>query len=325
MAHDLILVTGAGGFIGHSLVAHLTAAGRAFRAVYHHRIPHGQPPHLDTHVVADLGSMEDAAADALLSDVTAVVHLAGRAHVLEETAPDPEAAFRLANVVATERLARAAVRVGVSRFVLASSVKVNGEATEAGHPFTPSDAPAPFDAYARSKLGAESALLQTCTGTAVAPVILRLPLVYGPGVGGNFAVLLDAIARGRSLPVASVRNRRSLLGVDNLVDAIDAVLAANVAPTGVHFVADAESVSVPDLARAVAIAIGVPLEMRRVPVPLLRLGAALLGRGARVRRLVDSLEVDTTSLRAATGWRPRQSLQEGLAATAAWWRLRHSI
>jgi len=324
MAHDLILVTGAGGFIGHALVAHLTAGGRAFRAVYHHRIPHGQPPHLDN-VVADLGSIEDAAADALLADVTAVVHLAGRAHVLAETAPDPEAAFRIANVVATEKLARAAVRAGVSQFVLASSVKVNGEATLPGHPFTSSDTPAPFDAYARSKLGAESALLTACAGTAVAPVILRLPLVYGPGVGGNFAVLLDAIARGRSLPVASVRNRRSLVAVGNLIDAVDAVLAAKAAPTGVHFVADADSVSVPDLARAVAAAIGVPLEMRRVPVPLLRLGAALLGRGARVRRLVDSLEVDTTSLREATGWRPRQSLEEGLAGTAAWWRLRHAI
>ncbi len=324
MAHELILVTGAGGFIGHSLVAHLAAAGRAFRAVYHHRIPHGQPPHLDN-VVADLSSMEDATADALLADVTAVVHLAGRAHVLAETAPDPDAAFRLANVVATERLARAAVRAGVSRFVLASSVKVNGEATDAGHPFTPRDPPAPFDAYARSKLGAESALLAACAGTSVAPIVLRLPLVYGPGVGGNFAVMLDAIARGRSLPVASVRNRRSLLGVGNLIDAIDAVLGAPVAPAGVHFVADATSVSVPDLARAVSAALGVPLEMRRVPVPLLRLGAALLGRGARVRRLVDSLEVDTTSLREATGWRPRQSLEEGLAATAAWWRLRHAI
>jgi nucleoside-diphosphate-sugar epimerase len=269
--------------------------------------------------------MEDATADALLADVTAVVHLAGRAHVLAETAPDPESAFRLANVVATEKLARAAVRAGVPRFVLASSVKVNGEATDAGHPFTPNDAPAPFDAYARSKQGAETILRDACAGTFVAPIILRLPLVYGPGVGGNFAVLLDAIARGRSLPVASVRNRRSLLGLGNLLDAIDAVLAASVAPAGVHFVADATSISVPDLARAVSIALGVPLEMRRVPVPLLRLGAALLGRGDRVRRLVDSLEVDTTSLRETTGWRPRQSLEEGLAATAAWWRLRHAI
>jgi nucleoside-diphosphate-sugar epimerase len=324
MANELVLVTGAGGFIGHTLIAHLTAAGRPFRAVYHHPIHHGQPTHLDD-VVADLGAIEDAAADALLADVTAVVHLAGRVHVLAESEPDPEAAFHVANAVATERLARAAVRAGVSRFVLASSVKVNGEASPPGHPFTPRDAPAPFDAYARSKRDAERVLQEACAGTAVAPIILRLPLVYGPGVGGNFAVLLDAVARGRSLPVASVRNRRSLLGVGNLVDAIDAVLMATPVPAGVHFVADATSVSVPDLARSVATALGVPLEMRRVPVPLLRLGAALLGRSARVRRLVDSLEVDTTSLRDATGWQPRQSLQQGLAATAAWWRLRHAI
>lgn len=324
MAHELVLVTGAGGFIGRALVAHLTAAGRPFRAVYHQRIAHGQPTHLDN-VVADLGSIEDAAADALCADVTAIVHLAGRAHVLAESAPDPEAAFHVANAVATRRLARAAVRAGVSRFVLASSVKVNGEATPPGRPFAPRDAPKPCDAYARSKHDAERALEEACAGTAVAPVILRLPLVYGPGVGGNFAVLLDAIARGRSLPVASVRNKRSLLALGNLLDAIDAVLAAHPPPAGVHFVADATSVSVPDLARAVAAALGVPLEMRRVPVPLLRIAAAVLGRGARVRRLVDSLEVDTTSLRDAVGWQPRQTLEEGLAATAAWWRLRHAI
>lgn len=323
MPRDLVLVTGAGGFVGHALATHFAASGRAFRAVFRNRVPPSHAP-ADC-VVADLALVADAALDAMLAGVTAVVHLAGRAHVLTETATDPDEAFRMANVVATERLARAAVRTGVARFVFASSVKVNGEATVAGHPFTPSDPPAPQDAYARSKLDAERALQEACAGTAVAPVILRLPLVYGPGVGGNFAVLLDAIARGRSLPIASVRNRRSLLALDNLVDAIDAALDAPLPPRDVHFVADDASVSVPDLARAIAAALGVPLEMRRVPVPLLRLGAALTGRGARVRRLVDSLEVDTASLRAATGWRPRQTLAEGLAATVAWWRLRHAI
>ncbi len=323
MPRDLVLVTGAGGFVGHALATHFAASGRAFRAVFRNRVP---PSHAPTDcVVADLALVADAALDAMLAGVTAVVHLAGRAHVLAETATDPDEAFRVANAVATERLARAAVRTGVARFVFASSVKVNGEASVAGHPFAPSDPPAPQDAYARSKLAAEVALQEACAGTAVAPVILRLPLVYGPGVGGNFAVLLDAIARGRSLPIASVRNRRSLLSLGNLVDAIEAVLDAPISPRGVHFVSDDASVSVPDLARAIAGALGVPLEMRRVPVPLLRLGAALTGRGARVRRLVDSLEVDTGSLRTATGWRPRQTLAEGLAATAAWWRMRHAI
>jgi nucleoside-diphosphate-sugar epimerase len=323
MPRNLVLITGAGGFVGHALAAHFAMSGRAFRAAFRNRIPPSHAP--SDSVIADLALAADAALDAMLAGVTAVVHLAGRAHVLAETAADPDEAFRVANVVATEKLARAAARTGVARFVFASSVKVNGEASDAGHPFTPCDPPAPQDAYARSKLAAECALLEACAGTTVAPVILRLPLVYGPGVGGNFAVLLDAIARGRSLPIASVRNRRSLLAAGNLVDAIEAVLDAPVPPRGVHFVADAASVSVPDLARAIAAALGVPLEMRRVPVPLLRLGAALTGRGARVRRLVDSLEVDTASLRATTGWQPRQSLAEGLAATAAWWRMRHSI
>jgi nucleoside-diphosphate-sugar epimerase len=319
----LILISGAGGFIGHTLVGHFAESGRPFRAVFRNRVP---PSHAPTDsVVADLALVADAALDAMLAGVTAVVHLAGRAHVLAEVAADPDEELHMANVVTTERLARAAVRAGVARFVFASSVKVNGEVSMPGHPFTPLDPPAPQDAYARSKLAAERALLEACAGKPVAPVILRLPLVYGPGVGGNFAVLLDAIGRGRSLPIASVGNRRSLLAVGNLVDAIDASLDVGVPPRGVHFVADAASLSVPELARAIAAALGVPLEMRRVPVPLLRIGAALTGRVAQVRRLVDSLEVDTASLRAATGWRPRQSLAEGLAATATWWRLRHAI
>ena len=323
MPNELILVTGAGGFIGHALTAHFAASGRAHRAVFRARVPPSHAP-MDS-IVADLATVADGALDAMLAGVTAVVHLAGRAHVLAETAADPDEAFRVANVVATERLARAAARAGVARFVFASSVKVNGETSTPGRPFTPQDPPAPCDAYARSKLAAECVLMEECAGTPVAPIILRLPLVYGPGVGGNFAVLLDAIARGRSLPIASVFNRRSLLGVGNLVDAIDAVLDATAPPRGVHFVTDGASVSVPDLARAIAAALGVPLEMRRVPVALLRIGARLTGRGAQVRRLVDSLEVDTASLRGATGWQPRVSLAEGLAATAAWWRLHHAI
>ena len=324
MPRDPILVTGAGGFIGRALIAHFTDTRRSFRAVYRERVPEGHTaPQMA--VVADLAMVDDARLDAMLVGVSAVVHLAGRAHILAETAKDPEEAFRAANAVATQKLARAAVRAGVARFVLASTVKVNGESTSPDHPFTPRDPPAPFDAYARSKLAAERALQDACAGTPVAPIILRLPLVYGPGVGGNFAVLFDAIAGARSLPIGAVRNQRSFLAVGNLVDAIDAVLDADVAPRGVHFVADEASVSVPDLARAIAASLGVPLEMRRVPVPLLRLGAALTGRSARVRRLVDSLEVDTASLRVATGWQPRQTLAEGLAATAAWWRMRHAL
>ena len=321
----LVVVTGAGGFVGRALVAHFKAAGRPCRAIVRQR--EGQATAADPHVRAidDLATLAEADFDEILAGATAVVHLAGRAHVLDETARDPAAAYASANVTATARLAAAAVRAGVRRFVLASTVKVNGETSAASRPFRPGDPPAPRDDYAKSKLEAEQALAGICAGTSMAPIVLRLPLVYGPGVKGNFATLLDEVARERRLPLGAIRNRRSLLYVGNLVEAIDAALDAAAPPSGVHFVADAQSVSVPELLRAVGAALGTPVRMSPVPVRLLEFGGQVIGRRSQVDRLVRTLEVDTTSFAAATGWRARHSLADGLAATAAWWRMRHSI
>jgi len=319
-----VVVTGAGGFIGRALVAHFTRTGRPFRAVLRRRegAPAPKPP---SRSVNDLATAADTELDALVAGASAVVHLAGRAHVFDETMADPAAAYAAANATATARLARSALRAGVSRFVLASTVKVNGEASAPSRPFRPGDPPAPRDDYGRSKLEAERELASICAGTRMAPIVLRLPLVYGPGVKGNFATLLDEAARGRTLPLGAIRNRRSLLYVGNLVEAIDAALDAPVPPAGVHFVADAQSISVPELMTAAGAALGVPARLRSIPVPLLKLAARLLGRRATIERLVGTLEVDVSSFAQATGWRPRHGLAEGLAATAAWWRLRHAI
>lgn len=324
MNDGLVVVTGAGGFIGRSLCAHFERTGRLYRAIQRQE---GQVIALPSrrHAVADLATTPDDELDALLGGATAVVHLAGRAHVFRETATDPAAAYRTANVVATMRLAHAAVRAGARRFVFASTVKVNGETSAPGRPFHPYDAPSPSDAYALSKLEAERELAGICAGTALAPVMLRLPLVYGPGAAGNFLALLDEVARERRLPLAAIRNRRSLLYVGNLVEAIDAALDAPMPPRGVHFVADAESVSVPELVTEAAAALGVPARLTPIPVPLLQFGGWVLGRRALVERLVGSLEVDTSSFTAATGWLPRHTLAEGLTATARWWRTRHAI
>ena len=317
-----VVVTGAGGFVGHALCAHFRATGRGFRA--HVRRRESAPPHVEP-LVGDLVEASDHALDALVGGASAVVHLAGRAHVLHETAKDADGEYWRENVDATARLAEAAARAGVARFVFASTVKVNGEATLPGRPFGPHDPPAPRDAYARSKLDAEHALARIFSGTPTANVVLRLPLVYGPGVGGNFLRLLDAIAEGSKLPLGAIDNRRSLIGLGNLLEAIDAALDAPVAPRGIHFVADRDSVSVPELARAIAKALDVPLRLRAIPVPLLRFAGTITRRRAMVERLVDSLEVDTASFRAATGWRPQHAPDEELARTARWWRLRHSI
>jgi UDP-glucose 4-epimerase len=317
-------VTGADGFIGRALVAHFAQSKRPLRAIVHREPPPSASPR-EVVRAADLTTASDALLDELVADSFAIVHLAGRAHVLRDTADDPAAAYRSANTMMTVRLAQAALRARVGRFVLASTIKVNGEASAPSRPFRPEDAPDPADHYARSKLDAERDLVSLCAGTATAAIVLRLPLVYGPGVKGNFATLLDEIARERPLPLGAIRNRRSLVFVGNVIEAIDAALEASPPPSGVHFITDNESISVRDLASAIAAALSVPIQLTSVPVSLLRIGGRIAGKGAIVDRLVSTLEGDGTSFTLATGWRPRHSLHEGLATTAAWWRMRHSI
>ena len=323
-APGIVVVTGAGGFVGRALVAHFAAEGRAFRALVRRHDPSSpEKPHW--HASGDLATLAEPDLDAMIEGASAVVHLAGRAHRLAEAAGEAASAYATANVVVTTRLARAAVRAGVRRFVFASTVKVNGEASGPSRPFRPDDPPSPEDHYAKSKLEAEQVLARVCAGTAMSPIVMRLPLVYGPGVKANFAKLLDEVAAERRLPLGAIRNRRSLLYVGNLFGAIDAALDAALPPSGVHFVADAERPSVPELLVATGAALGVPVHLTAVPVWLLECGGRLIGQSAKVRRLTGTLEVDTSSFTAATGWRPRLTLAQGLTETARWWRMRHSI
>lgn len=324
MNRGLVVVTGAEGFVGRALCAHFRATGRPFRALVRRASASARTTHGEV-AIADLADTSDAALDAALAGAFAVVHLAGRAHVQDETAADPADAYRRANVVATARVLEAAARVHVERFVHASTVKVHGETSAPGRPLQAGDAFAPGDEYARSKLAAEEAVRTSAARTGIAAVVLRLPLVYGPGVKGNFLALMDAVARGALLPLGAIRNRRSVLCVGNLVDAIVASLDATPAPVGAHFVADAESVAVPELAHAIGVALGEPARIARVPVWLLALAGRLAGRRAEVERLAQTLVVDTAPFTMATGWRPRCTLAEGLADTAKWWRTRHAI
>ncbi|HKU87153.1 MAG TPA: NAD-dependent epimerase/dehydratase family protein [Casimicrobiaceae bacterium] len=294
-----VAVTGASGFIGRAFCARASASGRTIR-----RFVHAPNAASDRSVAIDL---THAGVDELarhLEAVSTVIHLAGRAHVMRETESDADAAYRLANADATERVARAAVAAGVRRFVFASSVKVNGERTKTGRPFRPDDPTAPQDAYARSKRAAEIALQNVARGTPMEAVVLRLPLVHGPGARGDFRRLVDAVRARRILPFGAIDNRRSLAGLQNLLDALDAAIDAP-ALQGVHFVADAQSVSTPELVRAIARALEVEPRMVRVPVGLLKLSGLVTARSDAVARLVDSLEVDVSSFVAATRWRPR--------------------
>ncbi|MEO6928627.1 MAG: NAD-dependent epimerase/dehydratase family protein [Casimicrobiaceae bacterium] len=296
-----IAITGADGFIGRALVAHLVRLGFDVRAIT--RTSHG-----------DLATIDPGSLSAALHGVCAVFHLAARAHVMHEREVDPAAAFHAANVVATGRVARAARDAGVVRFVMASTAKVNGESTSPGRPFRIDDAPAPQGAYAQSKWDAERTLAEMVAGSAMTAVVLRLPLVYGSGVLGNFRTLWDAVARRQWLPFAAIDNRRSMIGLGNLADALVAAIAA---PAGTYFVADAEVVSTPQLIRAIAAAQKIDAHLAYVPVAVLRLLGSLIGRRAAMQRVTSSLEVDASYFRAASGCNPRETLAQGLAAIIA--------
>jgi UDP-glucose 4-epimerase len=280
-----VVVTGSGGFIGAAVVRAFAAAGRDVVAWTRER--------------GDLAIVSEDALARALDGAFAVLHLAGRAHTADA------ATLRRDNVDATARLAAAACRAGVARVIHVSSVKVNGECTEPGRPFEPDAPPAPRDAYARSKLDGERALLDALSGADAAATIVRLPLVYGPGAPANFAALVQAVRDRRVLPLGAIDNRRHLVSLGNVVDALAAALAAAPPVTGVHFIADADSVSTPQLVRAIAAALGVAPRLLDVPVPLLRIAGMLAGRRSAVDRLTRSLEVDAGSYTRATGWRPR--------------------
>ena len=295
-----VVITGAAGFIGGALARSLRREGWDVRPVV--RAAKDDDPE-GALALGDLASVDESAVASALAGTDAVLHFAGLAH-RRPGLQDEDAAYRAANVVATERLMRAAIRAHVPRFVLASTVKVSGESTSEGQPFTPADPPQPEEPYARSKRDAETALIDATRSTSTTPIVLRLPLTYGHGAKGNFARLVAAVAAGHALPLASIANRRSRLSLRNLEGAIVAILAAASPPAGIHFVADADSVSTPELVRAIANALGRPARLYAMPVPFLRLAGALMGRRGEVARLADSLEVDTSSLAASTSWRP---------------------
>lgn len=294
-----VVVTGARGFLGRAVLSAFVAEGRACEGwVRDGPVGPGAP----LRAVGDLADARDDALSAALAGASAVVHLAGRAHV--RTSAGADALFERDNVVATVRVARAARAAGVPRFVHVSSVKVNGEGTQPGHPFHVGDAPAPADAYARSKWRAEQELLRALADGPTRPVVLRIPMTYGPGARANFAALVRAVQRGWPLPVGSLRNRRHLLALSNLIGAVRAALDSPCPIVGTYFVADADSVSSPQLVRAVAAALGRPARVVDLPPACLRLAGRLVGRSAAVERLAGSLEVDTRPFEAATGWRP---------------------
>jgi nucleoside-diphosphate-sugar epimerase len=266
--------------------------------------------------VGDIGPATDW--HAALEGASGVAHLAARTHVLRETAADPLAEYRRVNVSGTERLARSAVACGVRRLVLLSSVKVNGERT-GQQPYTEKDAPAPEDPYGVSKWEAEQALARIAAETGLEVVVLRSPLVYGPGVKGNFLRLMNVIARGVPLPLGAVANRRSLVYSGNLSAAIVTALDSPQAAGKTYLVSDGEDVSTPDLIRALAQSLGAKPRLVVLPLAVLGVAATLAGKRSEFTRLAGSLQVDGTRIRRELGWSPPFTLAQGLDVTAKWY------
>lgn len=303
-----ILLTGSTGFLGNRLAVcldhhcgfELTCAVRRTCSACCSK----------TVVTNGLGSTTDWSAALVNQQV--VIHVAARAHIMKDEVPDPLAEYRKVNVEGSLNLAQQAVEAGVKRFIYISSIKVNGEQTSEGSSFKADDVPAPEDAYGISKMEAEQGLQRLSAETGLEVVIIRPPLVYGPGVKGNFASMIKVVDKGMPLPLGSVHNKRSLVALDNLVDLIITCVDHPAAFNQVFLVADGEDLSTSDLLRRISAALGKPSRLMPVPVALLQFAATLLGRKAMAQRLLGSLQVDISKTRDVLGWKPPVSVDEGL-------------
>ena len=311
----MILVTGATGFVGKTVIQRLLADDDSRQVVVAVRRDGQQwPAKVLPRVTGDLEPSTDWTV--ALGGISAVVHCAARVHVMAESAADPLEEFRRVNVQGTLNLARQAAAAGVKRFVFVSSIKVNGEATQLGCPFTADDAPAPLDAYGVSKMEAEQGLREIALQTGMEVVIIRPPLVYGPGVKANFAAMMRWLKRGVPLPLGAIHNQRSLVALDNLVDLIVLCLTHPAAANQTFFVSDGEDVSTTELLRRMGQAMGKPARLLPVPASWLKVAAGLVGKGDVAQRLCGSLQVDISKTRELLGWVPPVSLDEGLRRAA---------
>ena len=309
-----VLVTGASGFVGRALCAALGMQGHLVRAAS--RMPAGRTLS-PTFAVGDIGPDTDWTA--AVTGCDAVVHLAAHVHVMSRQADDAAGNFHRVNVEGSENLARQAARAGVRRFVFLSSVKVNGE-TSVERAFVESDPIMPMDAYGLSKAEAEKRLRSISLETGMEVVILRPPLVYGPGVKANFLSLLRAVDSGVPLPFSSISNLRSLVYIGNLVDALGACLVHPAAANRTFVVSDDHDVSTPQLIREVAAALGKKSLLFPFPPAMLRGASLFMGRAEQIARLTGSLQIDVSSIKATLSWQPPFSLQQGLTDTVSWYR-----
>lgn len=309
-----VLLTGASGFVGRGVLARLCQENDVQVRVAQRGVATSWPDGVEVARIDGLSVAQSWAS--ALQGVDVVIHCAARVHVMDEQAADPLAEFRAVNVEATRHLAQEAAVAGVKRFVFVSSIKVNGEATAPGHPFTADAEPQPQDPYGQSKLEAEQALFDVARQTSLEVAVVRPPLVYGPGVKANFASLMRALQRRLPLPFGAIDNRRSLVARDNLVDLLLLCSRHPAAAGQVFLVSDGEDMSTAQLCRGLSKALGVRPRLLPIPVALLRLLGLLTGRGQQVQRLLGSLQVDISTTRSRLAWTPPVSVEQALRETA---------
>jgi nucleoside-diphosphate-sugar epimerase len=310
-----ILVTGATGFVGRSLMPALIKEGYEVRCAVSQKVDYFQTEQVVINRLENQSDWSEA-----LQGIDTVIHLAARVHIMQETSTSSLDEYCKVNSLATKNLAEQAAHHGVKRFIFLSSIKVNGEATAKGFPFTEESIAQPEDPYGQSKLNAEHYLHTISQNTGMQIVILRPPLIYGAGVKANFLKMLKLVDKGLPLPFGKVQNRRSFIYIDNLISAICAVIEAPEAANQVYLVADDDSLSLAHLMDLIAKEMKVKLRLLGVPVNLLTFSLKLLGLKNLSTRLLGSLEVSNSKIKSQLGWKPPVSSAEGLGRTVKWYK-----
>lgn len=314
--HDqCILVTGATGFVGSRLLA----SGEALASSIQFRAVTRRPlevifPNVEQTLVSDIAENSDWT-KALLG-VDTVVHLAARVHVMDDRASNPLEEYRKANVLSTLNLAKQAANAGVKRFIFLSSIKVNGEKTNIGKPFTEESIPEPVDPYGISKLEAEEGIRAICEASGMQFVFIRPPLIYGPGVRANYQKLMSLVQRGLPLPLGGITNKRSMLALDNLINFILLVARHPKASNQLFLLCDENSFSTPQLIDRMARCMGyASSRLISVPAQVLRLVGLCLGQRAAIERLTESLELSARKAHQLLGWSPPLDVEEAIQVT----------
>ena len=308
-----VLITGAGGFIGSALCEKISAEGRQVRGTFRSEIDVSRLPNgVEAVSIASIDS--DTKWNDALTGIDTVVHLAARVHVMDDVSSNPLTEYRKVNVEGTKCLAVAAANAGVKRFIFISSIKVNGEGRAAA--YTEDDEEAPEDSYGVSKWEAEQELHKISDTTGIEVVILRPPLVYGPGVKANFMRLFKIVEHGIPLPLSSIKNRRSFIYLGNLIDAIITCMTNPNAAGKTYLVSDGEDVSTPELIRMIGAVFRRRALLLPVPVCIMRMAGRITGKYDEVERLIGSLTVDISKICKELEWKPPYTMEHGLRETA---------